>query len=120
MLLRSAGEKINRLRLADIDAPELDQPWGKEAGMALMAWVESRAISVEVLDIDRYGRWNATGWVDSENINQRLVAEGYAWTYRKYLRDRIILDLEDIARSKKRGLWSSDAPTEPWIWRRKQ
>ena len=33
------GAKTQRVRLADIDTPELDQPWGLEAKAVLKVWL---------------------------------------------------------------------------------
>jgi endonuclease YncB( thermonuclease family) len=109
---------IEKIRLADIDTPERDQPWGTEATAALRQWSMSKPARIEVVDTDRYGRLVATLWVDDENINRRLVIEGHAWVYRKYLRDTSLIKLEARAKSAKAGLWSSNNVIEPSDWRR--
>ena len=109
-----AGEKV---RLADIDTPEKDQPWGTEATTALRQWSMSKPARIEVVDEDRYGRLVATLWVDDENINRRLVKEGHAWVYRKYLRDASLIELETKAKSSRTGLWSSNNVIKPSDWR---
>ena len=109
---------IEKVRLADIDTPERDQPWGTEATTALRQWSMSKPARIEVVDTDRYGRLVATLWVDDENINRRLVEEGHAWVYRKYLRDTSLIKLEARAISAKAGLWSSNNVIEPSEWRK--
>ena len=42
------GAKTQRVRLADIDTPELDQPWGLEAKAALKAWAENRRAEIRI------------------------------------------------------------------------
>ena len=111
---------IEKVRLADIDTPERDQPWGTEATTALRQWSMSKPARIEVVDTDRYGRLVATLWVDDENINRRLVIEGHAWVYRKYLRDTSLIDLEARAKLTGIGLWSSNNVIEPSGWRRGQ
>jgi len=111
---------VEKVRLADIDTPERDQPWGTEATTALRQWSMSKPARIEVLDTDRYGRLVATLWVDDENINRRLVKEGHAWVYRKYLRDTSLINLEARAKSSRTGLWSSKAVIKPSDWRRGQ
>jgi endonuclease YncB( thermonuclease family) len=111
---------IEKIRLADIDTPERDQPWGTEATTALRQWSMSKPARIEVVDTDRYGRLVATLWVDDENINKRLVKEGHAWVYRKYLRDTSLISLEARAKSGSTGLWSSKAVIKPSDWRRGQ
>ena len=109
---------IEKVRLADIDTPERDQPWGTEATTALRQWSMSKSARIEVVDTDRYGRLVATLWVDDENINRSLVKEGHAWVYRKYLRDTSLIKLEAKARSTRTGLWSSNNVIEPSDWRK--
>jgi len=109
---------IEKVRLADIDTPERDQPWGTEATAALRKWSMSKPARIEVVDTDRYGRLVATLWVDDENINRRLVIEGHAWVYRKYLRDTSLIKLEARAKSSRLGLWSSNDVIAPSYWRR--
>ena len=109
---------VEKVRLADIDTPERDQPWGTEATTALRKWLMTKPARIEVVDTDRYGRLVATLWVDDENINRRLVKEGHAWVYRKYLRDTSLIKLEARAKSAKTGLWSSNNAIKPSDWRR--
>ncbi|MEC8071037.1 MAG: thermonuclease family protein, partial [Pseudomonadota bacterium] len=98
----------------------LDQPWGLEAKAALKVWAENRRAEIRIVDTDRYGRLVATLWVDGENINRKLVAEGHAWVYRRYLRDRALLRLEASAKAGGIGLWSGKDAVEPRVWRRQK
>jgi len=117
LVFKTASAKTLRIRLANIDTPELDQPWGEEAKAALSGWVQGELGRIDIVDTDRYGRPVATVWIDDENINRRLVKEGHAWVYRKYLRDRTLLRLETNARAQKLGLWLSDNVVTPEAWR---
>ena len=114
------GTKNHRVRLADIDTPELDQPWGIEAKAAVKDWAENRRAEIRIVDTDRYGRSVATLWADGENINRKLVAEGHAWVYRRYLRDRALPGLEASAKASGLGLWSGKDAVEPRVWRRQK
>ena len=111
---------IKKIRLADIDTPERDQPWGTESTSALRTWSLNFPARIEVVDTDRYGRLVATLWVDDENINRRLVKEGHAWVYRRYLRDASLTELEAKAKSNRSGLWSGKNVIQPSDWRRSQ
>jgi endonuclease YncB( thermonuclease family) len=46
---------IEKVRLANIDTPERDQPWGTEATTALRQWSMSKPARIEVVATDRYG-----------------------------------------------------------------
>ena len=120
IVFKAGDAKTQRVRLADIDTPELDQPWGGEAKAALKGWAENRRAQIRIVDTDRYGRLVATLWIDGQNINRRLVAKGHAWVYRRYLRDRALLRLEENAKANGLGLWSSEDVVEPRVWRQQR
>jgi len=120
IVFQRIAAKTLRVRLADIDTPELDQPWGIEAKAALKNWAEKRRGEVRIVDTDRYGRSVATLWIDGQNINRRLVAEGHAWVYRRYLRDQALPGLEASAKASGIGLWSGKDAVEPRVWRQQK
>ncbi|MDA1073692.1 MAG: thermonuclease family protein [Proteobacteria bacterium] len=107
------------IRLAQIDTPETDQPWGKNARRALAKKLSRRTVQIEVVDVDNYGRLIATVFVNGENVNRQLVQEGHAWAYRQYLHDRSLLKDERSARQEHLGLWQATDPIPPWDWRRR-
>jgi hypothetical protein len=76
LTLQVAGRESVRIRLAGIDAPELDQPYGAQARRALTALARHGTARVEVVDRDDYGRLVGTVYVGGRNINAALVAEG--------------------------------------------
>lgn len=81
-----------RVRLADINAPELDTPEGMEAKIALSKLITAGdTVLLDVDDIevyDRYGRLVAVVYIETPrgilNINKWLVDNGYAeiWDHR--------------------------------------
>jgi micrococcal nuclease len=102
------GNKINvnsegmilKIRLYGIDAPEkmkislktgevnkAGQPFGEESWKALENKVYHQKVQLEIIDIDRYGRMVAIVWLRGREINKEMVAEGWAWAYRKYIHD---------------------------------
>jgi endonuclease YncB( thermonuclease family) len=107
------------IRLASIDAPELGQPYGDRAKQALSRLVFGKMVEVEPETSDRYGRTVAVVTEEGTNVNRRLVREGAAWAYLKYLRDPALIDLENDARTSRRGLWAlePDQIMPPWEWR---
>jgi len=108
-----------RIRLAQIDAPELKQPYGRRAKTALSALAFGKQARVEVVDIDRYGRTVGEIFVDRIDVNHAMVREGHAWAYTRYSHSTEIIELEDSARAAKKGLWAlpEDQREPPWIWR---
>jgi len=112
-----ANEKQHKIQLAEIDAPEKEQPWGYNAKQALSKKVFREIITVDVVDIDRYGRVVGRIWRGERDISRELVAEGHAWVYRQYMTDKNLLNDERDAREQQLGLWSLENPVPPWEWR---
>jgi micrococcal nuclease len=109
-----------RVRLAEIDAPEKGQAFGTRARQALAAAVFRNTVTVKETGRDGFGRTLGTIMLDGRNINRVMVAEGWAWAYRQYLKDRSLLDVEASARSARAGLWADSNPIAPWDWRRER
>lgn len=119
------------VRLYGIDAPERHQPWSRRSREALFGLIRGRALTLERVETDRYGRAVAkvTREPDGLIVNAEMVRGGNAWVYRRFTRDPALLRrlgledlmaLEEAARQQRRGLWSLP-PSEqmpPWEWRR--
>ncbi len=113
------GQTEMRVRLAQIDAPERGQAFGAKAKEALSDLVFDREVRLDLGEKDRYGRDIATVWRGSLDINREMVRLGYAWAYRKYLVDPLLLDDEAAAKAANRGLWRDEDPVAPWDFRRR-
>tara|TARA_E500000075_G_C6764203_1_gene209025 strand:+ start:104 stop:583 length:480 start_codon:yes stop_codon:yes gene_type:complete len=109
-----------RIRLAEIDAPEMDQAWGEESKSALQEKLGNEEVALEIIDVDRYSRLVARVFLNGRQINREMVEEGHAWVYLEYLRDETLLDPEGKAKKKKLGLWASKAAVAPWLWRKRK
>jgi len=120
--LLTAEKQQIRIRLAEIDTPESGQPYGNRAKQALSQLVFGKDVRVDVQDIDRYGRTVGRPYVGSVDVCAELVKNGFAWAYRRYLKDPKLLELEQEAQDAKRGLWSLPEYERiaPWDWRRGQ
>lgn len=115
------GTEQIRVRLWGIDAPEKGQAFGNRAKQALSDTVFGRAVRVDDLGKDKYGRTLGIIRLGDKNINLELVREGWAWWYRQYApRDRELAAAEESARNGKRGLWADRDPVPPWEWRRQK
>lgn len=113
-----------RVRLNGIDAPELSQPYGLESRDHLRAEVLGQPVILDMSRLDLYGRMVARILHDSKDENLEQIRGGFAWCYRKYLRDlsqtnrAAYSDAEDTARAASCGLWSLPTPLEPWAFRK--
>jgi len=107
-----------RIRLVRIDAPELDQPMGREARAALAAKLGGGIVRVSGASRDQHGRLLGTLWLGDRDLNRELVAEGAAWVFGGFRPDPDLLDAETAARAARRGLWADPHPQMPSDWRR--
>ena len=57
---------------------------GREAARALASRIGSRPVACEERDQDRYGQMVAVCRVRGEDVNAWMVAEGWAFAYRRY------------------------------------
>jgi endonuclease YncB( thermonuclease family) len=112
-------EGRHNVRLAQIDAPERDQPHGRQAAEALARMVLGREVRMEIVTTDRYGRDVVELFADGVHVNRALVREGHAWVYQRYAVDRELQPLESAARSERLGLWALPEADRipPWAWR---
>lgn len=107
------------VRLAEVDAPERHQPYSQVARRQLAALCQS-AVTVRVVPVrsDRFDRTVAHVWCDEVHVNWRLVEDGLAWCFRRFLVSPAeCLPLEERARAERRGLWREANPVAPWDFR---
>jgi len=111
-----------KIRLAEIDTPELGQPYGARAKQELSRLAFGKTAFVDVDGIDRYGRAVGRVIVGTIDLNAELVKRGAAWVYRKYSQDILLLQLEQEAKEASTGLWAlpPDQQIPPWEWRRQK
>lgn len=117
-----------RVRLANIDAPEMSHGYGKpgqpfsvQATKWMAQQIEGKeGVTLRCVDEDRYGRKVCDIFSKGNHVNKELVRAGLAWANTsnpRYLRDRTVLDAQEEARSAHRGLWTQPKPVPPWQWR---
>jgi micrococcal nuclease len=113
--------KAERIRLAQIDCPEKNQPFGQAAKRYVLDIAAQKIVTVQVDTVDRYGRTVGEVFLpDGINLNKQIVGSGYAWQYKRYSKDTEYADLELGARVQRLGLWQEKNPIPPWQWRRGQ
>jgi micrococcal nuclease len=111
------------VRLIGIDTPETKDPrkpvqcFGREASQRAHELLDGNDVLLEFEPsqgrTDKYDRWLAYVWLtDGTLVNERMIAEGYAFEYTYDLpyrhRDRFIA-AEQAASSAQVGLWAPDA-----------
>lgn len=121
LLLRTNSGSEIEVRLANIDAPEHDQPYGKQARRALHERVRNRTVSLRVFGADQYQRILACPIIRSEDLCLTLVSIGAAWVYRTKRDDPVLSAAENRAQQAQLGLWAQTdkKPLPPWQWRKR-
>lgn len=117
--LTGTNEQI-KVRLGEIDAPEINQPYGNRSKQSLSALILNEMVKLDVQDTDDYGRTVArTIRMDGVDVNAEQVRAGAAWVYPKYLKDKSLLVLQAEAKKNQRGLWELPPADQipPWDWR---
>ena len=107
-----------KVRLADIDAPESNQPHGKVATTALSDMILGKTVTVTFSKKDRYRRIIGTITLNDVSINERMLTLGHAWWYRKYSKSKHYATLDTKARTGRAGLWRNTSPLPPWTFRK--
>jgi endonuclease YncB( thermonuclease family) len=113
-----AGGATQRIRLAEIDAPEKRQPFGERAKQSLAALCFNANAEVTPVQADRYGRLVARVACGGIDASLHQVQQGLAWAYTAYLTDPDIGTAERLARSAGIGLWTDPERVPPWTYRR--
>lgn len=97
-------------RLADIIAPPLDAPFGKEARKVLQGLLsDSASIELERHFIDRWGRYVGYLLINGMSCQEKLVRAGVVRVNPEsedYKKISMLLSAERSARRAARGLWA--------------
>ena len=116
-----------RVRLWGVDTPETVhprkpvEPFGPEAADFTKQFVATDRGTVRLqMDrerLDKYNRFLAYVWVGDEMLNEELIRAGLAtaetgYNYSQSMKTRF-RRAEDEAKSNRRGIWSTPAPTAP-------
>src|SRR5690554_2265674 len=106
-----SGEKI---RLIGINAPEMNDKYGAESKEYLVNLIQSKDVILKndsvTKDKDIYGRLLRYVYLDDEDINKKMILDGYALAYTKYSFTKIeeYKQAEQIAKKDKKGVWIYD------------
>ena len=73
-----------KVRLAEIDAPESGQPYGRRSKEYLSSLCYEAEATIRQTATDRYGREVARVECKGKDANLEMVKAGMAWAYTKY------------------------------------
>ncbi|MFM7468145.1 MAG: thermonuclease family protein [Vampirovibrionales bacterium] len=107
-----------KVRVAQVDAPELAQDYGKEARDYLVGLLRrAKKLELSCQGGKTYDREACAVLVEGEPVQPKLVAAGYAWDYPLYSKGQYAL-LQAKARQGKKGVWQEAHPMSPFCWRK--
>lgn len=105
------------VHLVTVDAPQLKQPYGKEAKAFTKDLLLNNVVTITYIDRNR-----ATDIVSAngKSLKWGLIRAGLAWYPENHKKDslRNVSDklgkYERKARRSRKGLWAQDKPIAPW------
>lgn len=110
------GSGSLEVRLAGVNAPELDECYGDVARDHLAASIQGEMVGLEIDGIDQFGRTLASVWLGDELVNLKLVTSGKAIALTPEdgpAHAAVLLEAEDVAHRGGVGLWGPSACGEP-------
>lgn len=112
------GKTQYKLRITNIDAPERNQTYGKKSRRALMQLCQDAVFEVSITGRDKYQRKLGSLSCNQKDVAAFMLKNGHAWFNDRYSSDLSLALKERKARKRKLGLWKTEKPIAPWVWRR--
>lgn len=108
-----------RVRLADVDAPELKQPYGYQSRDFLKSVVAGKDVLLTCKG-KSFDRRVCAASVDGLDLGSIMVRSGFAYDSPKYSRGRYNPDQQQAARQGA-GVWQQpDGGQRPWDFRKQR
>ena len=111
------NKKMLNVRLAFIDCPEHDQPYGQEATEFTTSLVLKKKVQVEIESYGENEQMIGRVIIDGKDLSMTLIESGLAWYYKEHGSERYLSKAQRKARKNKTGLWSQKKPVPPWEFR---
>lgn len=102
------------IRLIGINAPEINDRYGNMSKEYLVNLIQAKDVILKndslTKDKDIYGRLLRYVYLNDEDINKKMILNGYALVYSKYLFTKIeeYEEAEQLAKNNKIGLWKDE------------
>ena len=110
--------KLKTIRLANVDAPELSQYYGKTVKASVSKLILGKIVTLDERRPDRYGRTIADVTIDGKSLDSLLVANGWAWHYVSCSLNPDLSMYQKQAMNDNAGMWKCKQNIPPWIWRK--
>lgn len=117
--LADAEQRLHRVRIVGMDAPELAQPYGRAAKAALSELVLHKEVHVLPAGVDKYGRELAQLRYDTSfgqlDVAETMISNGHAFSW-----GGAHYKAQEYAAENRLGVWSDLRYQErPWLYRRR-
>lgn len=118
------------VRLRGVDCPEVyspytlgTQPYGKQAGDSVRAFIKHKILDIEVIGKDIYNREIIKASLDTIDLTLYIIEKGWGWNSFDSLMTpeykTLLIDARFNAENNKLGLWGiPGAKLNPSDWRR--
>jgi endonuclease YncB( thermonuclease family) len=122
--IRNSSNQQIKVRLAGIDAPEIEQAFGDAAKSQLSRWALGRQVHCEAKKADALGRAVGRLQLDGADLNLLMVRTCLAWHYPGHdgelsAPERVAYArAEAFARTGPCGLFQDASAVAPWAYRR--
>jgi endonuclease YncB( thermonuclease family) len=115
LIIEDAAKKRYTVRLADIDAPERNQAFWKEASRSLAELCYHKSATVDWSERDQRKRYIGYVTCEGKDANAEQLKRGMAWASPRATKPTSPLyELETYARLRRIGLWADDNAVPPW------
>ena len=102
------------LRLAEVDTPEKNQPFGAKAKQFTSDQVYLKIVKYVVTDTDRYGRSIAMIYYDNNKyLSAEIIRSGMGWHYKKYSKSIDSNQARFTSKSRDSCWFPCDSDTSP-------
>lgn len=116
--VRDITGEAHRIRLAMIDAPEREQPFGTEATKKISELLRQGTVRLKVKCIDKYNREVAFVYCEGKDVSAEMLREGMALHYHMNFDNCEMYDkFEAAAKRCHKGLWLQEKIEKPWDYR---
>lgn len=99
-----------RIRLEEIDTPELDEPYGRDAMIYTRILLLKKRVHIEGHDVDRYERLVARVTTAGRDVSLALLQMGLACHFKQFTSDPALARAAERARAQGSGFWARSAP----------
>ena len=105
------------VRVANIDAPELIQPFGINSRDSLQQLISTSKLSIQVINTDKYQRKVGILRFNGGRYDSIAVLHGWVYVYAQYCYYPLLNHLQFIAQQNHVGIWNIQPQIKPWIFR---